>query len=381
LAVVIRRAVLLSVVAVVAVLGVVPAASAKTTWLCRPGLAADPCEPSLSTTVFDRFDGAGTVTRPARLKRRKVDCFYVYPTVSDQPGPNADRSIDPEVRSIALYQAARFSQVCRVYAPVYRQVTVPALSNGTLTQAVARKAYKDVVAAWKEYLARYNKGRGVVLIGHSQGAGHLQQLVRTRLDGRRIGRRLVSALLLGGNVTVRKGRDSGGVFKHVRACRSPTQLHCVVAFSAFNATPPEDALFGRGGGRFSGFFHQPSGSRYEVLCTNPGDLARNRRVDFRSITPAEPFAPGTLIAAGISILGFSWPQASTTFIEGRGLFSGRCSREGGAHVLRIRSQNGTPTLNPSPDATWGLHLLDANVAQGELVALVRRQAARYARTR
>ena len=50
----------------------------------------------------------------------------------------------------------------------------------------------------------------------------------------------------------------------------------------------------------------------------------------------------------------------------------------GAHVLRIESGNGAPVLNPSPDATWGLHLLDANVAQGELVELVRAQSARYA---
>jgi hypothetical protein len=354
-----------------------PAASAKTTWLCRPGLADNPCEPSLSTTVFDRYSGAGTVTHPARMKRRKVDCFYVYPTVSDQKGPNATRAIDPEVRSIALYQAARFSQVCRVFAPVYRQVTVQALSNGTLTAAVVRRAYGDVLAAWKDYLAHFNKGRGVVLIGHSQGAGHLQQLIRTRIDGRRISRRLVSAILLGGNVTVRKGRASGGVFKHVRACRARTQLGCVVAFSSFNATPPEDAIFGRSGGRFAGFFHAPSGPRYEVLCTNPGDLAHNRRVAYRSVLPAQPFAPGTLIAAGISILGFTTPQASTTFVEGRGLFSGRCSGAGGADVLRVESGNGAPRLNPSPDATWGLHLLDANVAQGDLVSLVRAQAARY----
>ena len=364
-----------------AVLLAAPAASAKTTWLCRPGLAENPCEPSLSTTVFDGYAGAGTVTHPARLKRRKVDCFYVYPTVSDQKGPNATRAIDPELRSIALYQAARFSQVCRVFAPVYRQVTVQALSNGTLTAAVARRAYRDVLAAWKDYLARFNKGRGVVLIGHSQGAGHLQQLVRTRIDGKPFARRLVSAILLGGNVTVRKGRTAGGVFKHVRACRAETQLGCVVAFSSFNATPPEDAIFGRSAGRFAGFFHAPSGPRYEVRCTNPGDLAHNRRVAYRSIIPAQPFAPGTLIAAGISILGFTTPQASTTFVEGRGLFSGRCSDAGGADVLHVDSENGTPQLNPSPDATWGLHLLDGNVAQGDLVSLVRVQAARYAARR
>ena len=61
------------------------------------------------------------------------------------------------------------------------------------------------------------------------------------------------------------------------------------------------------------------------------------------------------------------PSLSTTVFD----------RYGGAGT--VRSENGTPVLNPSPDATWGLHLLDVNVAQGELVSLVRSQAARYAR--
>jgi DUF3089 family protein len=373
-----RRAVLLA--AVVGALCVVPDASAKTVWLCRPGLAADPCNGSLSTTVFDTYGGAGKVTAPKRGKRA-IDCFYVYPTVSDQLGPNADLSIDPEERSIALYQAARYSQVCRVFAPMYRQLTVPSLTNGSITAAAARKAYAGVAAAWKEYLAKDNHGRGVVLIGHSQGAGQLQQLIRTRVDGKPVARRLVSAILLGGNVTVRKGRDTGGIFKHIRACRSRTQLGCVVAFSTFNATPPEDTQFGRGGSRFGKLFHQPSGSRYEVLCTNPGDLAGNRSVAFDSIVPEQPYAPGTLIAAGISILGFPVPPASTTYVEGRGLFTGRCAHAGGANVLLVQSANGTPILNPSPDPTWGLHLLDANVAQGDLVSLVASEAARYTRAR
>src|SRR3954463_14922451 len=191
--------------AVVGALCGAPDASAKTVWLCRPGLAADPCNGSLSTTVFSIYGGAGKVTAP-RHGRRAIDCFYVYPTVSDQLGPNADLSIDPEVRSIALYQVARYSQVCRVFAPVYRQLTVPSLANGSITAAVARTAYHDVAAAWKEYLAKYNHGRGIVLIGHSQGAGHLQELIRTRVDDKPISRQLVSAILLGGNVIVRKGR-------------------------------------------------------------------------------------------------------------------------------------------------------------------------------
>ena len=120
-----RRVLIVLLAGVAALLAAVPAASAKTTWLCRPGMANDPCTPGLGTTTFAP-DGRQTgVTQPRQARDRGVDCFYVYPTVSDQPGRTRPLAIDPEERSIALYQAARYSQVCRVWAPMYRQLTLP----------------------------------------------------------------------------------------------------------------------------------------------------------------------------------------------------------------------------------------------------------------
>ena len=126
-----------------------------------------------------------------------VDCFYVYPTISAQGTLNADLSVDPELVTIAEQQAARFSSVCRVFAPVYRQVTVSGLIDPRVTPANFDLAYADVRRAWSEYLARDNNGRGVVLVGHSQGAAMLTRLVRERIDGDAAARaRVVSALLI-----------------------------------------------------------------------------------------------------------------------------------------------------------------------------------------
>ena len=217
---------------------------AKTVWLCKPGLASNPCTPGLDTARFSPDRAALGTELVKRVRHPRIDCFYVYPTVSDQPTREATRRIDPELRSIALYQAAHYSRDCRVYAPVYRQVTLAGLSS--FDAHVSGPAYRDVYAAWRSYVERYNRGRGVVLIGHSQGTYVLRRLIAEEIDRRpRVRRRLVSALLLGGNVLVRKGRDSGGDFEHVRACRSDRQFGCVVAFSTFNAPVPSDALFGR----------------------------------------------------------------------------------------------------------------------------------------
>jgi hypothetical protein len=208
-----RLATILALVSV-AVLGTTETSAAKTVWLCKPGLKANPCTPSLSTTVFSPTVEALRVEHPRRVRRPKFDCFYVYPTVSDQPTLQANRRIDPELRSIALYQAGRYSRDCRVYAPVYRQLTVTGILSTDTSPAMRARAYGDVRKGWQTYLRKFNHGRGVVLISHSQGTFMLRELVRREIDRTTaVRRRLISAVLLGGNVT-------SGDFKNVPACRA-----------------------------------------------------------------------------------------------------------------------------------------------------------------
>ena len=84
-----------------------------------------------------------------------------------------------------------------------------------------------MLEAWREYLREDNRGRGVVLIGHSQGTGVLRRLMRDEVDPKPdVRARLVSAVLLGGNVVVKKGSDLGGDFKNIRVCTRNAQPGC-----------------------------------------------------------------------------------------------------------------------------------------------------------
>jgi hypothetical protein len=357
------RRVLLFVLMMLAAAAAVPgAAGAKTLWLCKPGLVNNPCTPSLKTTKFSPTGQNRGVVNVKRARRPKFDCFYVYPTVSNSPGPNAPLRVDPELRSIALYQAARYSRDCRVYAPVYRQIPLVGIfAPGGITPAAAELAYSDVLNAWRDYLRTHNKGRGVVLIGHSQGTFVLRRLISEEIDPHKAARkRLVSALLLGGNVTVKKGKDAGGDFKRIRACRSGKQVGCVVAFSTFQGPVPAKSKFGRTTAR-----------GLEVLCTNPTALRGGSGVA-TPIFPTQPFAPGG-ISAGIQLLKVTLPTASTPWASVPRSYRTRCSSAGGADVLQIKSLRGAPVFSPSPDATWGLHLVDASIALQNLTDLVRDQ--------
>jgi hypothetical protein len=340
-------------------------------WLCKPGIANNACSVSLTTTRYSTSGKKLGVDKIKAPRHPKFDCFYVYPTVSDQKTPVANFHIDPELRSIALYQAARYSTECRVYAPVYRQLTLVGIGvsgTSTVTPEQRAQAYNDVRDAWRTYLRKYNKGRGVVLIGHSQGSFTLRPLIAKEIDSKpKVRKRLISAILLGGNVLVKNGKDVGGDFKHVRACHSRTQFGCVIAWSTFNATPPQDALFGRS-----------STAGQEVLCTNPAALGGGTG-KITPVYPSAPFAPGTTIGGATVAVGQPAPKAKTAWVSFPGAYRAHCSSAGGANVLEIASVGDAPKLNAIPTPGWGLHLTDANIALGNLVDVARSQAAAWRR--
>ena len=202
-------------------------------WLCRPGRTAadkDACQIDLSTTVVA---ADGSLTREAFKPNpdAPIDCFYVYPTISTDQAPNSDMNIDPAEMNVIKQQAARFNAVCKVYAPMYRQITLMGLRkllatpNGDPVAFFGNGVqYDDVRDAWKSYLERDNKGRGVVLVGHSQGAYILENLIKNEIDGKPIQSRIVSALVLGATLATPKGKDVGGLFKSMPLCHAANQL-------------------------------------------------------------------------------------------------------------------------------------------------------------
>jgi hypothetical protein len=350
-----------------------PEAPSNTVWLCSPGLADNPCESDLTTTVL-YADGTSTVEQVAPATDPPIDCFYVYPTVTDQTTVNADLTIDPEEKAVAVQQAARFSQVCKVYAPMYRQVTWTTIFEpGGDTTAARDVAYSDVLAAWQDYLAHYNNGRGVVFIGHSQGAGMLIRLITSEIDPNPDVRgRLVSALLLGGNVTVARGQEVGGDFQNIPACRSTSQIGCVVAYSSFNEPPPPDSRFGRVGvGPSSG---KPATGDLEVLCVNPASLSGGTGTLQTEFATA-PF-PGTI---GIWLKGI--PSAPTAWMSYPNRFTAHCASTSDANWLQVDATSipgdTRPIVSAAPTAEWGLHLYDVTLALGNLVELVRQQTAAF----
>lgn len=347
-------------------------AHADTVWLCRPGADPNPCRVSLKTTIKS-FGSPKRVVKPKLPKKPPIDCFYVYPTVSEQATPIANLDIEPAETSIAGYQAARFSQVCKVYAPMYRQVTLRAILSGGSSEVTPEDreiAYTDVLNAWKQYRSE-NPGRGVVLIGHSQGSGILKRLIHEQIDPSPTEREhLVSAILPGTSVAVPKGKTKGGDFTNIPVCTRNGQIGCVISFATFSKKPPKDSYFGR-----VRVAPEPDG-RYEAACTNPAAL-KGGWAKLDTLVRGKPLA-GLLGAAGGILWGGNPPTAKTAWVKPKDRYKAKCMKSNGANVLMVKGIGKARKLTGSPNPSWGLHLMDINLPLGDLIDLVRDQRKAYA---
>jgi hypothetical protein len=347
------------------------------TWLCRPG-GHDACDTDLSTTVV-AADGKLTRETWTADAAAPIDCFYVYPTVSTDSTPNSDMNPDPAELNVVRQQFARFGSACRPYAPMYRQVTLAGLrrmmSGGARAVLDRGLGYDDVRDAWKYYLEHDNKGRGVVLVGHSQGSYVLAELIRQEIDGKPAQARLVSAILLGTTIAVLRGKDVGGSFQHVPLCRTASQTGCVITYASYRSTipPPANTLFGK-----------VADEGMVAACTNPAALGGSDSGGLHAYLDAK----GKTITSNTPPKPWVVPEQpiDTPWVSVPGLLTAKCAANENASGFLEVTVHGDPS-DPRVDdivgdigaggnvaANWGLHLIDVNLAMGNLVEIVKQQA-------
>ncbi len=306
----------------------------------------------------------------------QVDCFYVYPTVSLEPAISSDMTQGPAEKTVVRTQFARFGQVCRLFAPMYRQVTMFGLLarlNGKPVDEAQVLAYRDVADAWHYYLQHDNQGRGVILIGHSQGASLLRQLMQKEIDGKPIESRIVSAALVGTTVAVPKGAELGGSFMQMPLCRSASQTGCIITYESFPADDPPAP---------GGLFGAASGENMVAACTNPAALAGGSGVlDAYLSTHARVWINAAEPGEWLKV-----PKPVTTpFVSLPGMLTAECTTSNGLNYLAVsvhKSEadprtgdiHGEVVVNGVVHREWGLHVLDMNLAQGNLIEIFTQQS-------
>jgi hypothetical protein len=225
-------------------------------------------------------------------------------------------------------------------------------------------AFSDVLLAFRWYLAHADPRRPVALIGHSQGAEMIVRLVRTFFDADAAMRaRLLVAMPIGGDVDVAEGRTTGGTFQNVPLCTGADERGCVVAFRTYSATREARSWTGP----------PPRGRR--TACVNPADVAGNER-RFLSGAAFPTRSRWHLETRGSGAI-------QTPFVVFPSLYAAQCVEgRDGFRYLAVAAARGPGDLRPDPvdfDAPifrtkLGLHILDFQLAQDDLVELVARCA-------
>ena len=349
-------------------------------WLCRPD-ADDVCDESLDTEVLGA-DGSRTVEEFTPAASPPVDCFYVYPTVSADPAVNSDLVPDGGEATAARSQVARLAVSCRVWAPMYRQATLGTIAarlaptttatdspdadgeNDVTDLPPQEVAYASALDAFRHYMANDNDGRGVVLVGHSQGTGILRRLISEEIDTDDVLReRLVGAYLLG--LSIPEAPDAEA-FTNIPVCSEAGQVGCYLSWASYRSTEPPGP---------TGIFGRPTASGGRSACTNPGDLSGTAgRVPLTPYFEATQSPPDGWLPGGDPL--------TAPWVAVPGLVEVECVERDGYHYLEV-------TVVPDDRATdipgdllpgWGLHLVDANLAMGEIIDLVAAQAAAWSST-
>jgi hypothetical protein len=345
-----------------------PNYSVEKSWICLPG-RNDTCSTPLATTALGA-NGYGSTGRSTVAKDPPFDCFYVYPTVSQDQGLNSDLNVSEEIGATQS-QFARLASVCRPFVPIYRQMTLAAVATASAGGDVTRAgtiAYSDIANAWRTYLAKYNHGRPFVLVGHSQGSLMLQELIKHEIDGKPVAKQMVRAIIPGFDVLVPQGKLVGGTFKSTPLCSRPGETGCVMSWVSFRegSQPPEGAMFG----------WAPPGMT--VGCTNPAAPGSAKWEPLDSYW----FTRSSYPVIGGPVQWSSEGVAPTPFVHVDGLVAARCVNDGRRGYLAVRTiaTPGSKRTDRIPGEVgiggiflpgWGMHLADMSIAQGDLIREIR----------
>ena len=347
-------------------------------WLCRPGQAADPCASNLAATTVSASGTLKPATWPHSAMASKFDCFYVHPT--DSLAKAANTGLAPTKADIftADEQAAPLSRVCQVWAPSYRSQTWPSVVKGlggddAVMRSTFAVAYNSVLTAWQWFLARTG-GKPIILIGDSQGAAILIHLISAELDHQpSVLRRLLVAILVGGNLQVPADKTVGATFTKVPLCTAATQTGCAIAFSSYPSQPPADSVFGRPGQGTSLQSGETAKAGQQVACVNPAAISGGTA----GLDPY--FFTITQIGRPIDIDNPLKEPVSTPWVSYPGLYSAACKHGGGATWLQVTSLAGMsrarPIVNDNYLGTyggglgpaWGYHGYEYGLTLGNLL--------------
>ena len=297
-----------------------PDYSSADNWVARPGLPNDPSQWLPDGMAPDRTGNAAI--------------FYIHPTTyleRDRWNAPIEPQGDTEFRTRLFVQSqgSAFNASGQVWAPRYRQAAFGAfLLNSTDARKALDLAYEDVSAAFDQFLEEAGD-RPIILAGHSQGALQLERLLKEKVAGQPIAKRIVAAYVVGWPISTTADLPALGL----PPCRKDDQTGCILSWMSFG-DPANPELVLDPYEHSAGFSGQRR-RREDLLCVNPISGTQNG-------VAAPESNPGTLV-----------PNASLTSAT---VLQGRV----GAHCVKglLILDGAIPAYVPPPLPGNNFHVYD-----------------------
>lgn len=307
-----------------------PGVGANDPSLYRPKVAASAASPENPAAERALEDGAALAPAPgpsaSTAPKGRYAVFFVHPTSyvrpaisSDAPwnAPLGDAEAETRARLFLRGMASPFADAGEVWAPKYRQAVFGAFLTGKPeAQKALDLAYRDIAQAFDFFVATAPKDAPIVLAGHSQGALMVLRLLREKVIGTPLHKRVAMAYPIGWPVSAAHDLPALGL----PACATPAQAGCIVTWSTF-AEPADPSMVFERFTATPGFDGQPRGSG-PILCVNPltgtpgGEAPAEANLG--TLMPSSDFSSGELVAgtvparcdqaSGLLLIGASPPE-------------------------------------------------------------------------
>jgi hypothetical protein len=231
-------------------------------WLARPSY--DRSLPVGAVRSFALWMPGGIVPGGPR----GAAAFYIHPTTYlDTDRWNAPFQDTGEAafrtKLFLQSQASAFNGSAEIWAPKYRQAAYGAfLLKSEDAQKALDLAYGDVAAAFDQFV-RERGDKPIILAAHSQGALHLERLLKEKIAGKPIAKRVVAAYVVGWPISTTADLPALGL----PACAAPDQTGCILSWMSFSEPANPGILF-RDWEKSKGL-NGGARRQADVLCVNP----------------------------------------------------------------------------------------------------------------
>ncbi|WP_375395342.1 DUF3089 domain-containing protein [uncultured Sphingomonas sp.] len=236
-------------------------------------------------------------------KTPEAAVFFIHPTSylarDHWNAPLGDKEANDRAALFLRGQASAFNEAAQVWAPRYRQATFGAfLTDIADAQKALDLAYRDVSAAFDAFLTQVGPDRPIILAGHSQGALHLERLLRDRVaKDPALAKRTVAAYVIGWPIS--KTADLGAL--GLPACAAADQPGCILSWESF-AEPADPSLILDTYDATTGFDGHPR-INTPILCINPltgtPDAAAPAAANLGTLYPSADLSSATILAGRV----------------------------------------------------------------------------------